>query len=68
MFDERGGIFNCNTNEHHSNSYKNPQHAGHINRRNYVEVVVYSALQKGYFLLDFPVIVEKLFWKGGEHY
>jgi type III secretory pathway component EscS len=31
-------------------------------------VVVYSALQKRYFLLDFPVIAGKVFWKGGGDY
>jgi hypothetical protein len=30
-----------------------------------MEVVVYSALQKSYFLLDFSIIEEKVFWKGG---
>jgi hypothetical protein len=45
-----------------------PQSAGHTNERNYVGVVVYSALQKRYFLPDFPVIAEKVFWKGGGNY
>jgi hypothetical protein len=31
---------------------------------NYLEVIVYLALQKWYFLPDFPVIAEKVFWKG----
>jgi hypothetical protein len=31
-------------------------------------VVVYSALQKSYFLPDFSVIAEKVFWKGGGDY
>jgi hypothetical protein len=31
-------------------------------------LVVYFALQKIYFLSDFPVIAEKVFWKGGGDY
>jgi hypothetical protein len=33
-----------------------------------VGVVVYCALQKKYFLSDFPVIAEKVSWKGGGDY
>jgi hypothetical protein len=68
MFDERRGDCNCITKEHHSNSEKNPQSAGHTNEQNYPWVVVYSALQKRYILPDFPVIVEKVLWKGGGDY
>jgi hypothetical protein len=46
MFSERGGDFNCNTKERHSNSQKNSQRAGLTNERNYLGVLVYSALQK----------------------
>jgi hypothetical protein len=66
MFGERGGDFNCNTKEKHSNSLKNPQPAGHAHERNYLGVVVYSALQKRYFLPDFPIIAEKVFGRVGE--
>jgi hypothetical protein len=31
-------------------------------------VVVYFALQKRYYLSDFPVIAEIVFWKGGKDY
>jgi hypothetical protein len=52
MFGEKGGAFNRNTKEHHLNSYKNALRAGHT--------VVLSAVQKRYFLPDFPVIAESL--------
>jgi hypothetical protein len=60
MFVERGRDFDFNTKEHYSNAYKNPQRPGHTNEQNYRRVVVYSALQKRYFLPDFSVIAEKV--------
>jgi hypothetical protein len=39
---------------------KNPQRAVYTNERNYLGAVVYSALQKRYFLPDFPIIAESL--------
>jgi hypothetical protein len=44
---------------------KTPQCTGHTIKRNYLGVVVYSALQKGHFLPDIPVIAEKVLWNGG---
>jgi hypothetical protein len=55
-----GGNLNYNTKEHHSN----PERTGHTNGRNYLGLVVYSALQKRYFLPDFPVIAEKNLLEG----
>jgi hypothetical protein len=43
-----GGDFNCNIKERHWDSSKNPQRPDHTNERNYLGVVVYSALQKTY--------------------
>jgi hypothetical protein len=60
MFCERGRDFNFNTREYYSNSYKYPQCPGHTNERNYLGAVVYSALEKRYFLPDFSVIAEKV--------
>jgi hypothetical protein len=54
-----GGDFNCHTKDI-GNFQRIPIHAGHTNDRNYLGFVVYSALQKRYFLLDFPFIADSL--------
>jgi hypothetical protein len=50
MFGERGRKFNFNP--------KDSEHAGHANEQNYLDVAIYSALQKRYFLPYFPIITE----------
>jgi hypothetical protein len=46
----------------------NPQYACHTIERNCLDVAVYSALQKRYFLPDFSIIIEKVLCKGGGDY
>jgi hypothetical protein len=36
MIGQSAGDSNCNAKERHSNSYNNPQRAGHTNERNYL--------------------------------
>jgi hypothetical protein len=67
MFGERGGDFNCNTKEHHSNSLKNPQRAGHT-MSGITWRLWFTLLYKRDVSFRISVITEKVFWKGAGDY